>query len=139
MRLPWYCSFDILQFINKSLKLMGTVKINNLKMEFEMRIAKAALLLVVGMSNIAYAESSNVSQQIQLLNSQIQTQLQKVQADQQRQILAMNKQVQMQFAQMQKDLQAQVQSANAQNQEQLKQLQVAMQNQFKSMQIAASH
>lgn len=101
-----------------------------------MRIGRAVLFVLVGISNITYADSNNVSQQIQFLNSQIQAQLQKIQVDQQNQILAMNKQVQMQLKQMQTDLQAQIQSANAQNQEQLKQLHAAMQVQLKNIQIA---
>lgn len=101
-----------------------------------MRISRAVLFVLVTISNITYADSNNVSQQIQLLNSQIQAQLQKVQVDQQNQILAMNKQVQMQLKQMQTDLQAQIQSANAQNQEQLKQLHAAMQVQLQNIQIA---
>ncbi len=84
-------------------------------------------LMFVGACHVTYAASDNVSDQIQLLNSQIQTQLQSMQSDQQKQIRTLNKQIQGQMKQMQTDLQAQIQKANAQTQAQIKQLQPSAQ------------
>ena len=78
--------------------------------EFEMNKGIAVFLILVGGMNIASADD-NVSQQIQLLNSQIQAQIQKSQSDQQVQIKELNKQIQAQLKQMQTDLQAQIQKS----------------------------
>lgn len=86
----------------------------------------ASIFLVVG-CNEAFAATDNVSQQIQLLNSQIQTQLQTIQSDQQKQIQTLNKQIQTQLKQTQTDLQAQIQKENAQTQAQIKELQTNLQ------------
>lgn len=99
-----------------------------------MRKRLVVSLILVATYNAACADSNNVSQQIQLLNSQIQAQLQKVQTDQQGQIQALNKQIQIQIKQMQTDLQTQIQTANAQTQAQLKQLQTTLQDQIKAIQ-----
>ena len=56
----------------------------------------------------AIAADDNVSQQIQLLNSQIQAQLQTLHSDEQKQIQALNKQIQAQLKQIQNDFQAQI-------------------------------
>lgn len=95
-----------------------------------------SLLMVMGVYKTTYAGDS-VSQQIQLLNSQLQTQIQKVQADQQKQVQTMNTQVQAQLKQMQTDLQAQIQKVNAQTQAQMKQIQTTLQEQIKEVQKQA--
>ena len=64
-----------------------------------MKKVLAASLLLGGLLNTAYA-ADNTSQQIQLLNSQIQAQLQKMQTDQQAQIKTLNTQIQTQIKQM---------------------------------------
>ena len=85
------------------------------------------VFLLVGYHGV-FAANDNTSDQIQLLNSQIQSQLQTMQSDQQKQIQALNKQVQTQLKQMQTDLQAQIQKANSQTQAQIKQLQTSLQD-----------
>lgn len=96
----------------------------------------AILLIMIGVSHIASADSDSVSQQIQLLNSQIQAQFQKVQSEQQSQIQTLNKQIQTQLKQMQTDLQAQIEKANTITQEQLKQLETGLQTRIKTVQQA---
>ena len=92
-----------------------------------MKKTTASLMLLVVGCNVAYAADDSVSQQIQLLNSQIQTQLQTIQSDQQKQIQTLNKQIQAQLKQIQTDLQAQIQKGNAQTQAQIKELQTNLQ------------
>ena len=86
-----------------------------------MKKLMTALLVLLGLCSVGYA-ADNSSQQIQLLNSQIQVQLQTLQSTQQKQIQALNKQLQGQIKQVQTDLQAQIQKLNTQIQAQLKQL-----------------
>jgi len=83
------------------------------------------LVLLCSMSSMGFA-ADNVSKQIQMLNSQIQTQLQQIQEAQQKQIKAMNTQLQTQMKQMQVTLQAQIQTLNTQTQAQMKTLQTGL-------------
>ena len=91
-------------------------------------------LLLVSMCQITYAGSDNASQQIQMLNSQIQVQLQKIQSDQQKQIQTLNSQLQAQIKQMHTDFQAQIIKSNTQTQEQLKHVQTTLEQQIKMVQ-----
>ena len=95
-------------------------------------------LFLVGVCKMTYAANDNVSQQIQMLNSQIQAQMAKVQADQQKQILTFNTQMQAQIKQVQTELQAQIQKANAQTQSQIMLLQTTLQQQIKTVQQQAT-
>ena len=97
-------------------------------------------IVICAATNLAHADDANVSQQIQLLNSQIQAQFQKIKAEQQNQIKTLNSKVQAQLKQMQTDLQTQIQKANALNQDQIKQLQTSFQQQLNQVhQEATAH
>ncbi len=93
-------------------------------------------LLLSAVFNTVFA-ADNTSQQIQLLNSQIQAQLQKMQTDQQTQIQTLNTQIQTQIKQIQTDLQAQISKVNSQTQDQIKQLQATLEQQIKQVQQQA--
>lgn len=90
-------------------------------------------LLCLGVGSISSA-ADNTSQQIQLLNSQIQAQLQKMQADQQKQIQTLNTQLQGQIKQLQTTLEAEIQKGNTQSQAQIKQVQDNLEQQIKQVQ-----
>ncbi|AHE67388.1 hypothetical protein [Legionella oakridgensis] len=96
----------------------------------------ACLLMLSSLSN-AYADD-NTTKQIQLLNSQIQAQLQKIQADQQNQIKQLNTQIQTQLKQLQQQLQDQIQQVNTDTQKQIQTLQTTLQNQIKQVQQQAT-
>ena len=91
------------------------------------------VLLLIGISHVASAADDNVSKQIQLLNSQIQSQLQQIQETQQKQTKTMNTQIQAQLKQMQTDMQAQIQKSNSNNQDQIKAMQTQLQAQIKQV------
>ena len=92
-------------------------------------------LLLLGMPSVC---ADNVTDQIQLLNSQIQAQLQNVQQKQQQQIKTLNTQLQTQLKQMQSDLQAQIQKVNTQTQAQMKHMQTTLQQQIQQFQENAT-
>ena len=106
--------------------------INILKGVYMKKIIVASLVYM-GACNMSFA-ADNTSQQIQLLNSQIQAQLEKVQATQQKQLQTLNTQIQNQIKQMQTDLQAQIQKVNTQTQDQIKQVQTTLQQQIAQVQ-----
>ena len=110
--------------------------INILKGVYMKKIIVASLVYM-GACNMSFA-ADNTSQQIQLLNSQIQAQLQTLQAGQQKQIQTLNAQIQAQIKQAQSDLQAQIQKSNTQTQAQIKQLQTTLQDQIKQVQQQAT-
>ncbi len=99
-------------------------------------VASLTALMFIGVSAATYADD-NVSQQIQFLNSQIQAQFQKAQADQIKQNQALNTQLQLQLKQMHTDLQDQIQKMNAQTQDQIKQVQATLQQQIQVVQQQA--
>lgn len=91
----------------------------------------------------AYATSTEttgapVAQQIQQLNTQIQSQLKQIQVQQQQQIDKLNGQLQVQMKQMQVQLQAQIQKVNAQTQDQMQKIQASLQQQIKQVQQQAT-
>ena len=90
-------------------------------------------LMCVGCASVGYT-ADNTSQQIQLLNSQIQAQLEKVQQQQQKQIQTMNAQTQAQIKQVQATLEAQIQKMNNDTNEQVKKLKTALEEQIKQVQ-----
>ncbi|WP_133127419.1 hypothetical protein [Legionella nagasakiensis] len=95
------------------------------------------LLMLFSLGNFAYADD-NVTKQIQLLNSQIQAQLQKIQADQQNQIKQLNTQIQTQLKQLQQQLQDQIQKVNTDTQKQMQTMQTTLENQIKQVQQQAT-
>ena len=78
--------------------------------------------------------ADSATAQVNLLNSQIQDQLQKLQEKQQKQMKDLNAQIQTQLQQMQANLQAQIQKVNTQTQAQMKQLQDALHQQIQQIQ-----
>ena len=88
------------------------------------------VLLVCSMS----AKADDASQQIQLLNSQIQAQLQQMQAAQQKQISTLNQQTQQQLKDLQTLLQNKMLASNKSTQEQIKTLQTTLQAQIQQVQ-----
>lgn len=97
-------------------------------------ITKSMFLFIFVTSSLSYGASDNISQQIQLLNSQIQGQLQKIQADQQKQMKQLNEQIQAQLAKLQTTLQEQIQQVNTQTQNQIKQVVSTLQQQIQDVQ-----
>lgn len=89
----------------------------------------------VTMANAAGGQLTGApSEQIQQLNTQIQTQLKQIQITQQQQIDALNSQLQGQIKQMQAQLQEQIQKVNSQSQDQMQKMQSALQDQIKQVQ-----
>jgi mRNA-degrading endonuclease RelE of RelBE toxin-antitoxin system len=82
----------------------------------------ATLVWILSISSVCIAAEDSTSKQIQMLNSQIQVQLQKLQETQQKQIKDLNVKLQAQLQQMQTNLEAEIQKANTQNQAQFKQI-----------------
>ena len=103
---------------------------------------KQSLKIVLGILSsgllCGVSSADSVSTQIQMLNSQIQAQLQKMQADQQKQTQTMNAQVQSQLKQMQSDLQDQIKKSSSQSQSQLKQVQDGLQKEIQQVQKMAA-
>ncbi|PJD90731.1 MAG: hypothetical protein CK424_08675 [Legionella sp.] len=97
--------------------------------------------LVVGVLSVIHinglAAGPDSSQQVQQLNSQIQTQLQQIQETQQKQMKELNTKIQSQLQQMKKELDGQIQTVNTQTQKQLKQVQDTLQAQIKQVQADA--
>lgn len=81
----------------------------------------------------SYADD-DVDKQIQQLNTQIQTQLQQIQALTQKQITTVNTQIQSQIQQMQADVQKQIATMNTQTQSQLQQLQISQNTAIQKLQ-----
>lgn len=77
--------------------------------------------------------ADNTSQQIQMLNSQIQSQLQTMQATQQKQMKDLNTQIQAQLKEMQGTLDTKINTMNSQIQNQLKTVQDNLQKQVKQV------
>lgn len=86
------------------------------------------VITAIGATKATYAE--NTSEQIQLLNSQIQSQLQKNQATTQAQIKQLNTQIQTQLKQIQSDFQNKLEKLSTQTEAQLKQVQESLQKQI---------
>lgn len=85
-------------------------------------------IMAIGVTKTTYAE--NTTEQVQLLNTQIQSQLQKIQASTQTQLKQLNTQIQAQMKQLQSDLQTKMQTLQTQTQTQLKQLQESLQKEL---------
>lgn len=99
------------------------------------RLALFAALALLGTSAISFADGqNNVSQQIQLLNSQIQTQLQRIQASQQESITQLNKQIQTQLKQIESNFEAEMQKLNSQTEAQIKKIEASLQGEIKQLQ-----
>jgi hypothetical protein len=82
-------------------------------------------------THIAFADNS--TQQVQMLNSQIQAQLQTMQAAQQKQLKDLNIQIQNQLKQMQTTLDEKINTMNTQVQGQMKTMQNTLQQQIKQV------
>jgi len=95
-------------------------------------VLSISMMLLLGVGNGAYA-GDDASKQMQMLNSQIQTQLQQIQEKQQNQMLALNKQVQDQLKQMQTKLEKEISDGYSKTQDQIKNLQTALQGQIKQV------
>ena len=89
------------------------------------------VMFAMGSSSIVCAD--NTSQQVQLLNSQIQSQLQQIQDVQQKQMKDLNKQIQNQLKQMQTTLEEKIKTMNDTTQTQIKTLQTSLQQQVKQI------
>jgi t-SNARE complex subunit (syntaxin) len=87
--------------------------------------------MVFSLSNNSFAGEA---QQIQMLNSQIQAQLQQMQETQQKQIADLNTQVQGQLKKMKDELSAQIATLNTNYQADLKKMQNDLQAQIKQVQ-----
>lgn len=94
----------------------------------------SVIMMMSVLNGVAFAESDNVSKQIQLLNSQIQDQIQKVQSTGQDQVQQLNKQIQTQLKQMQTDLQNQIKDLNEKLEAQIKKVETSLQEQIKQVQ-----
>lgn len=81
----------------------------------------------------------NVSQQIQLLNSQIQAQLQTMQAEQQKQLVDLNKRLQEQMKTMQTTLDGKINQMNTQVQTQMKTLESGLKTEIQQVQRGKSN
>jgi Skp family chaperone for outer membrane proteins len=73
-----------------------------------------------------HATEDSASKQIQMLNSQLQSQLQQMQEKQQKQMQTMNKQIQAQLKETQTKLQAQIKDLNKTTQEKMKAMQTTL-------------
>lgn len=102
------------------------------------RASGALAVFLIGLVGASNAGGSDVSQQIQMLNSQIQAQLQKMQADQQKLNQTFNAQVQGQLKQMQTELQDQIKKASAESQSQLKQVQAGLEQEIQQVHKAVT-
>ena len=98
---------------------------------------KKTILVPIILSMMTYAlaghAEDNTSDQIQMLNSQIQAQLQQMQETQQKELKELNMQLQTQLKKMQTDLQEKIQTLNTQTQEQMKTMQTELQTQIKQV------
>ena len=81
------------------------------------------LLLSCLSVNLYAADASSASQQVQLLNSQIQVQLQEMQQVQQKQVIELNTKLQAQLLKMQTTLEQQMQTMNQDLQAKMKTMQ----------------
>ena len=134
MQSPWRNNIlNNLQIAGNSIEFVRSLI--NFAEGIDMKRVMGVALLCIGACSMGYA-ADNTSQQIQLLNSQIQAQLQKIQADEKKQIDANNASIQAQLKKLQTDLQAQLVANNAKSQDQLKQMQTTLQQQIVQMQTA---
>lgn len=91
------------------------------------------LFLVFGAVNIISAADDDTSKQLQMLNSQIQSQLQQIQEKQKNQDIEFNKQIQSQLKQIQSDIQKQIADGYNKTQAQIKKVQDTLQGQIKQV------
>jgi gas vesicle protein len=77
--------------------------------------------------------ADSTSKQIQMLNSQLQVQLQRLQASQEKQLQTLNKQLQAQLQDTQKKLQSQIDTLNKTTQAQMKELKKSLETQIKQV------
>lgn len=77
--------------------------------------------------------ADDASKQIQMLNSQLQVQLQRIQETQQEQIQKLNKQLQDQLKDVQTKLQDQIQQVNKTTQDKMKEMQEKLQAEIKQV------
>ncbi|MDF1677506.1 MAG: hypothetical protein P1U32_02290 [Legionellaceae bacterium] len=85
------------------------------------------------LSTAAIGADSGATKQIQMLNSQLQVQLQRMQETQQKQIQKLNKQLQKQLKDTQTKLQDQMAQMNTATQKQMKDMQKNLQAQIKQV------
>lgn len=97
------------------------------------RWTNALVVVACLCSGDGFADNGS-SQQIQMLNSQIQAQMQQMQEIQQKQVKEMNLKIQAQLKELQSTLQDQIQKVNTQNQTALKQLKDSFQAEINQLQ-----
>lgn len=100
-----------------------------------MKQKKWMLILLLGASPGVFAEDDSPSKQIQMLNSQIQSQLQQIQETQKKQISDLNKQLQAQLKKVQMDIQKQINEGYSKTQDQIKTVQDNLQKQIKQVSL----
>jgi gas vesicle protein len=83
--------------------------------------------VALGLTSMSvHAAEDGASKQIQMLNSQLQSQLQQMQEKQQKQMQTMNKQIQAQLKETQTKLQDQIKNLNKTTQEKMKAMQTTL-------------
>ncbi|MCH9757328.1 MAG: DUF4175 domain-containing protein [Gammaproteobacteria bacterium] len=90
----------------------------------------AGLIMILPSTGV-YADA--VSKQIQMLNSQLQVQMQRMQETQQKQVQELNTKLQKQLKETQTKLQKQIQDMNKMTQKQLKEVQTSLEGQIKQI------
>lgn len=91
------------------------------------------MVLLMGTAHGAFAADESASKQIQMLNSQIQSQLQQMQEAQKKQNKDLNTQLQAQLKKVQTDIQKQINEGYAKTQDQIKTVQDNLQGQIKQV------
>ncbi|HBI22470.1 MAG TPA: hypothetical protein DDY37_07825 [Legionella sp.] len=91
------------------------------------------MLLLMGTANGVFAADESASKQIQMLNSQIQSQLQQMQETQKKQNADLNTQIQAQLKKLQTDIQKKMNEGHAKTQDQIKTVQDNLQSQIKQV------
>ena len=95
---------------------------------------QACVLLSAFLSDYSFAaEQNSASQQVQMLNSQIQVQLQQLQQTQQQQILDLNTKLQAQMQKIQTTLEQELQTMHSQVQDQIKTMQANFNQQMQQI------
>lgn len=93
----------------------------------------ACVALSCCLMSVHAASVDNATQQLQVLNSQIQAQLEAMQATQQKQMKDLNTQIQNQLKQMQTTLDSKINTMNAQIQKQMQTMNDTVQKQIKQV------
>ena len=97
-------------------------------------LGRGGLGLALSLSSMStHAAEDSASKQIQMLNSQLQSQLQQMQEKQQKQMQTLNKQIQAQLKETQTKLQAQIKELNKTTQEKMKAMQTTLHDEIEKV------